>query len=162
VSRAATFAAPELMTWADLVACVTGRAALLLERRGGTLAEFECWFNGEVRKYLGRLRWLDGDSAPRVVIYDGRTGEYVCRSKLGDCFAVEPEAWRSDPDADEANREEWRAHARSAIARGEVSSLDVDQVASELARAAAEDEAGLETRGVIAAWRAADSKDGAA
>ena len=82
------------------------RAAMLMFARGFPLrVDFEWGDERRTRRrYLARVELADGERAPRIVVHSARTGEYVCRSLIGDWFAIDPASpWNhlADVDVDE-------------------------------------------------------------
>lgn len=89
-------------------------AAMLLARWPCTQVEFRMWHaggagapDGEYLPYLARLHWGFGDRGPRVLVFDGRSGDYVCRSHVGTWDAIDPSSWVLDTPLDEVERYEW-------------------------------------------------------
>jgi hypothetical protein len=52
------------------------------------------------------MEWNSDADAPRVVVCDGRTGDFVCQSLVGQPFEIDsaPGAWFIDPSPDEVER----------------------------------------------------------
>lgn len=84
------------------------RAAMLMCAQWPThQVRFDWWADGEDRQYIGRLAWDREDPAPRLVVHDGRSGEFICRSLPGQPFEIDPTTWHIDVADDELDRFEW-------------------------------------------------------
>lgn len=86
------------------------RAASMLQARGlGTVVEFIWWADGKSVPYTARLDWpvFSLDNTARVVVFDGRSGEFTCRSMPGDWRAIDPTTWSVDVPNDEIDRYIW-------------------------------------------------------
>lgn len=55
-------------------------AAILRARWPATVGYFSLWADGEERQYVARMEWPADQPGPRVLVFDGRSGDYVCRS----------------------------------------------------------------------------------
>lgn len=87
------------------------RAAAQLRMQGlGALVRFDWWADGEDVAYTARLDWPVSDDTPaaRLVVFNARSGEFVCRSMPGDWLSVDPLAWCHDPAEDEIERQVWQ------------------------------------------------------
>jgi hypothetical protein len=121
----------------SLFAHLVDRAASMLRARAAPTADFSWWDAGEESTYIGRLEWHD-EAAPRVVVYDGRTGDFICRSTAGDCFAVDTaECVLPGGAPDELQRYAWLKRARVAIASGRSAPHGLCALADEMALEAA-------------------------
>ncbi len=101
-------------------------AAMLLARWPCTQCEFSMWQagvdvdgGGEYLPFLARLQWGFGDRAPGVLVFDGRSGDYVCRSQVGRWDEIDPTCWVLDVPQDEVERYEWERgqHSRQEEAK---------------------------------------------
>jgi hypothetical protein len=104
-------AAPFPHYMADLV----DRAAMLLQVHGlGAVVSFSWWADGEDHAYTARLVWQSGSAelAPRVMVFRGRSGDFVCQSLVGNYFDVDPSTWAIDVPSDEIDREIWEQAQR--------------------------------------------------
>lgn len=99
-----------LLLYPPYMAELLDRAASMLQARGlGALVEFTWWADGEAVPYTARLDWpvFSSDDAARVVVFDGRSGEFVCRSMPGDWGEVDPSNWCIDVPPDAVERYTW-------------------------------------------------------
>lgn len=63
-------------------------AAILGARWPATVGHFSLWADGEERQYVARMEWPHDELGVRVLVFDGRSGDFVCRSLLtGDVLA---------------------------------------------------------------------------
>ena len=98
----------------DLAARLVARAAQLLRVQGVTRVTFNFWSDGEDLSYIASLEWAD-DPAPRVVVRDGRSGDFIGQSLVGDCYTVDPLSVQFEPADDELARYEWTQRARRVL-----------------------------------------------
>ena len=96
------------------MAALVDRAAQLLTIRGCTIVDFAWWAAGEDTHYIGRLEVYE-DKFQRVVVYDARSGDFVCRSRGGDLHQIDASLWSIDVAADAVDKFEWEQRARSEL-----------------------------------------------
>ena len=102
-------AAPGPHYMADLV----DRAATLLSvYELGAVVPFTVWAEGAEREYIARVVWQADELAPRVRVFYGRSGDFVCQSLVGNFFEVDPSTWCTDVPSDEVDREIWQQAQR--------------------------------------------------
>jgi hypothetical protein len=79
------------------------RAATLMRAQWPreTMVEFDWRADGESRAYRGFLEWPLEAGAPRLVVVDGRSGDFRCASLEGQPFEIDPEDFLVDVVADE-------------------------------------------------------------
>ncbi len=134
------------------------RAARLLVAQRALRVDFKMWRDGEDRTYIGSLEW-GADPAPRVVVHDGRSGDFICQSLVGDCFTIDPSNWDGTLAPDELDKFEWEQRAlRELDGSMPEAGHSLAALRDRLAKDHAEEEGRVELLRVIAAWRIADSK----
>ena len=90
---------------------LVARAALLLDFHGhDQCVRFTWWADGEETQYMARVKWMDGESGPRVLVVRGRSGEFVCRSLPGQLFDIDSSCLGGGADEDELDRLQWEQH----------------------------------------------------
>ena len=99
--------------------------------------QFSWWADGEDLHYLARMDWPVGADAPNVLVFDGRSGDFVCRSLPGRPFELDtaPGAWSLDALAGfvpEGNT--WGAIATLVAIAGSVGQLAQRRVDEQPAR----------------------------
>lgn len=104
---------------ADLV----DRAASVLHMHQGRMSAvpFEYWSDGDELQLLASLVWQHDEPAPRVLVHYLRSGDFMCRSMLGDLYAIDPSCFAVDGacPADEIERTaSARNHPRRIEVRG--------------------------------------------
>ena len=118
-ATATTAAAVSVQQTPTYMTSLVDRAALLLCAQWPThQVQFAWWADGEDRQYIGRLAWDREDPAPRLVVHDGRSGEFVCRSLPGLPFEIDPAVWHIDVADDELARFEWDRQHQGAACMG--------------------------------------------
>lgn len=101
--------------WMGMAAPSRHAAALIAKaadavkaRWPGAVVEFPWWSEGDDRRFLARLEWSsDTDDDPHVIVLDGRSGDFVCRSMEGDLSTIDPSLWCLDVATDEIDKHEW-------------------------------------------------------
>ena len=95
----------------DFLHAVIERAALTIQAQAGhPTATFDYFTHGEERTYCVRMEWPAAANAPRLVVFDARTSEFLCQTMQGDWMKLDPTKYRYVPPNgdDESERQEWR------------------------------------------------------
>lgn len=99
---------------------VLERAATRLRAEGlPRLVRFAWWADGKDTAFFARLVWHTGlaEAAPRVAVFDGRSGDLVCMSHPGRPFMLDPARVLLDMPADALDRAEWVRQRRAGAVR---------------------------------------------
>jgi hypothetical protein len=84
------------------------RAADLFSARWPEVfVEFPWWEEGREIRYTARMEWRFSMKGPRVSVFDGRSGLFVCQSLEGLPYEIDPEAWSIDVPEDEIAMHAW-------------------------------------------------------
>lgn len=68
---------------------------------------FTWWADGQDVPYTARIDWAPTELDPRVIVFDGRSGEFVCQSQPGKLHDIDPATWCLDVPPDEVDRDAW-------------------------------------------------------
>jgi len=69
---------------------------------------FVWWADGEAGTYTARIDWAPDELEPRVVVFDGRSGEFLCQSQPGMLHEIDPGHWCLDVAPDVVAEYEYR------------------------------------------------------
>ena len=92
---------------AHMAELVARAAAVLKMHWPCTGADFDWWAAGEDCGYHAKLEWPQGVLLPRVVVFDRRSGYFVCQSQEGQLYEIDPSDWVGDRPSDEIDRHLW-------------------------------------------------------
>lgn len=84
------------------------RAADLISARWPEVfVEFQWWHDGREHHYTARMDWRFSMKGPRISVFDGRSGLFVCQSLEGLPYEIDPKAWSIDVPEDEVAMHAW-------------------------------------------------------
>ncbi len=89
---------------ADLV----DRAASRLKAEGWRQSvAFTWWTDGVALAYTARIDWASGEFDPRVIVFNGLSGDFVCQSLPGRLHEIDPDTWSIDVAPDVVDEYEY-------------------------------------------------------
>ena len=81
----------------SFMAELVDRAASRLKAEGWHQSiAFTWWADGESSPYTARIDWSPNEMAPRVIVFNGGSGDFVCQSLLGKLYEIDPHTWCRD------------------------------------------------------------------
>lgn len=113
--------APGALPPPPYLAHLVARAASRLQAQGWhQSAAFTWWSPGHALTCTARIDWAPAELAPRVVVFDGLTGDFMCRSLPGRLHEMDPCTWSSGETAPDlmAEYEHQQRAGRRSGARG--------------------------------------------
>ncbi len=99
----------------DLVDCAASR----LKAEGWRQLVALTWFaDGAAKAYTARINWASNELDPRIIVFNGRSGDFICQSLPGKLHVLDPYNWSSNvaPDAvaEYVHQQQQRAARRRA------------------------------------------------
>ena len=92
------------------LAALLDRAACMLKAEGlAPRVDFSYCHDGKETAYFARWEWARNEGAPRLVVFEFRTGYFVCQSLQGQPFDVDRATFGCDVAEDTAAHDELQA-----------------------------------------------------
>lgn len=86
------------------------RAACMLKAEGmAARVQFSYCHAGQQTAYFARWEWARNEGAPRLAVFEFRTGYFVCQSLQGQPFDVDRATFGCDVAEDQAAHDEMQA-----------------------------------------------------
>ena len=102
----------------SFMAELVDRAASRLKAEGWRQSvAFTWWADGESAPYTARIDWSPNEIAPRVIVFNGRSGDFVCQSLPGKLYQIDPLTWCHDVAPDVVAEYDHRQRQQRAVGR---------------------------------------------